>query len=71
MEDRRQGNATRIEFDFFAEFDRYVARNGIKSEDMPKAFEHFLREYGEAPDLKRAGRVEADGIVTPIESEDF
>ena len=38
--------------EFFQEFDRYCDRNNVSAEDTPKAFEAFLREYGELPEVK-------------------
>lgn len=55
--------------DFFGEFDRYVERNGIAPDELPQAMERFLREHGEAPDARLAGRVGPDGEIEPVESE--
>ena len=34
-----------------AEFERYVARNGVPRERYPQAMLAFLREYCESPDI--------------------
>ena len=49
--------------DVFREFDRYCEHNNISDDDTPKAFEAFLREYGELPDVK--GRPLVEGAASP------
>lgn len=38
--------------DFIQEFDRYCDRLNIPMDKTPEAFQAFLREYGEMPDVE-------------------